>query len=813
MDLPKSGVLQYCVRAQDVNPTGRGVRETGLLEIKLVKPTEFHYEIFSQAKRIEAEARLAWEKQLEAWEQGIRWTREGTGKEDDPVWQGMGEKQEAAVRAAGAIEGFLRELCEQYEQNDMSREFMAGRLAAITDLLRRVNKEEHPRIAEGLQKSRAATAADAAEEKSAARRAAALAQIADHQKMAALLLERMLRHLFDWRDLQSALIAASLLHEEQAEVLGTTETVAPKSVGADLADLPDDVVDQLLTLGKRQETLYDGETRLEKEIEFQILRAELQKRLGLLGPLKTAYRVLRENRVNDNLKLAASLIQNNQAFQIVKNQQMALRALDVVRGGLLETGQKTDPEPPLTLAMTPSRILDVNPRLSPEVAKDISQPPPEGAAAESGEVSPEKLVSNLPLGSDPVTLAINVAWEAEDAVLKKTRYLAGNNSPAEMPRYVRLKQNVLIEKQDSALVLVDLAVKEAEKDFRFSIFDFGLEGEPKSSLAAPPSPPANPIPTSRDKIQNPESFVASMLKGAREEFQQSQKLLNDGRFGEGTQQIQADAMWTLDDLQHLFIPVQKSLAESADENRKRGGLDAHNRQFLLRDKDLDAAVAAAEGLNRAYVTERDIVRKVARFSKSAAKDPVLAAVEKANRARAGAAQKQAAGVLQEALRQLKLVSEEAAAGIPRRALGPLGLGTTGVPPVETHDRDGRATFVAFADEVLSGAKDEELKTSLGGLVGLLEQSLEDLKQALGERVRPKPKDEAVAVSPAKTVTLEEWEKMHSREALQEKLKATSKLPPEVRDIMLRALSRDLPPKYRDLLRAYYGSFTDQEEMK
>jgi hypothetical protein len=43
------------------------------------------------------------------------------------------------------------------------------------------------------------------------------------------------------------------------------------------------------------------------------------------------------------------------------------------------------------------------------------------------------------------------------------------------------------------------------------------------------------------------------------------------------------------------------------------------------------------------------------------------------------------------------------------------------------------------------------------------------------------------------------------------LKADTKLPPEVRDIMVRSLNRDFPPRYRDLLAAYYASFVSEEK--
>ena len=128
MQLPATGVIQYFVRAENVNPTGRGITETAKLQIKLVTPSEFHFDTFEQAKAIEAEARLAWENQYAAWKLAAVFAQKGTGREDDPLWLELKDKQEAAIRSATAMEAGLRELIERYEQNDMAREFMAGRL-------------------------------------------------------------------------------------------------------------------------------------------------------------------------------------------------------------------------------------------------------------------------------------------------------------------------------------------------------------------------------------------------------------------------------------------------------------------------------------------------------------------------------------------------------------------------------------------------------------------------------------------------------------------------------------------------------------
>jgi hypothetical protein len=756
MELPGSGVLSYFVRVQDVNPTGRGVAETPKREIRLVKPSEFHFDTFERAKRIEAEARIAWESQFTAWELAGEWASTGSGKENDPVWQEITEKQDLAFRASQAMESYLRELIAQYEQNDMAREFMAGRLGVIAELLQRITGTEHPAVAAALSEARPRTEADAQPDRLLGLRTAALGRCAENQKLALLHLERLVKRLFDWRDLQTSLIRTTLLHEEQGEVLELTEKIAPKTLGLEFEDLPEDVQDKLMTLAKRQRTLYDVESELEKELGFQAYRAELQERRSILEPLHAAYKGLRDNRVNDNLKVAADKIEKNQSFQIVKNQKAALHVLDIVKGGLIQAGQKVDAEEPITLAMTPARILEVQPKAQPQ--GDQQPGPEEVAGATVAPISPEDLLANLPLGSDPLSTALNVAWESQDAVLARTRYLAENSTSKEMPRYVSLKQGILLEKQDGAVEAVGVAITEAEK-----------------AKTAP---------------------VQSMLGTVKEELLQSRKLIEERLLGGTIQQIQADSMESLDDLRRQFIPLRQAVDEAAEENRKRDGADAFNRMFLLRGQDLEHAVGILHELNHAHVLQRDVARKVTRFVDFRPQDAALEAVEKANRERAAAEQKQAAALLAGAVQRAGSLSEECQGKV----------GDTGVAALADLE------LAPVAETIAKATKDEELKTSLGEAAGLLTQTLRALKDLLGERVQPRLAEAETQPAPTE-MTLEEWQRLRSPEVLREKLEADTRLPDEVRRIMLRALSKDFPPKYRELLAAYYASFVSEEKEK
>ncbi len=78
--------------------------------------------------------------------------------------------------------------------------------------------------------------------------------------------------------------------------------------------------------------------------------------------------------------------------------------------------------------------------------------------AEEDTPAVDPIAVTAALVSDPITMAINVAWEAQDAVRARTEYLH-KNSAGEMPRYVTMKQGILLEKQAMAIRVLDLALR------------------------------------------------------------------------------------------------------------------------------------------------------------------------------------------------------------------------------------------------------------------------------------------------------------------------------------------------------------------
>ncbi|MDA0837614.1 MAG: hypothetical protein O2857_07520 [Planctomycetota bacterium] len=761
-DLPQEGNVSYFVRVQDINPTGRGKAATAKSFIQLVKPSEFHLEVLRRAKRLDTEARIAWENQLKAWKLGTQWQAEGTGDEGDPIWRALEESQTATARASSAMEMHLREITEAYEQNDMSREFMAARLGQVADLLKHLTEKLLSPIAGLLKQTRPTTAADAQADRLKQIRLDGLKKCQDEQKLAVLYCERMLRKLYDWRDLQTTLVKATLLHEEQDEVLGLTEGIAPKFIGAEIEDLSDKDQDGLLTLAKRQQTLYDVETELENLLVAMRFKANKQKRKSIEDPLAAAYQGLRSKRVNDNLKTAARLIGNNQPFQVINNQKAALHALNIVKGGLFLAGQEADKDETITLAMAPSEFEDF------EEAKIAKANPNEQKPIEATEspaevqaLTPEQLLDELPIGSDAITAALQLAWETQDSVLSRTRYLSENSSDIEMPRYIRLKLGILLEIQETVFKALGRGIEEARK----------LD----------------------------EAVVLAGVQQTQEELLESRKLLITRQLGKGIQQIQADAMASLKDLQQ-YISFKKSVAGVAEENRLREGKDTFGRSYLLRSADLGNVVSMTEHLSHARVLLRDSLRKVTRFDefKAPVDKPELTDMEKGNHGRAAASFSKAIDLSNQCL-QLKSALTGSASGPVDEANLPAALNEV-----------ARKEFV----QALFGIADPAtLKIKVQNHLDVVEHSLQALRDLLEERERPKTEVASTEMKEIKLISQEELERMYSPESLRERLKVQKDIPDEIKEIMMRALTREFPPKYRELLKAYYGSFLDLEETR
>lgn len=756
-ELPPQGIINYHVYVEDINPTGRGKVKSRKFRINLVKPSEFHRKAIEDAKRLETEARIAWENQMAAWKLTKQWQKKGTGEEHDKLWVEMNDKQDLAIRASRSMDLFLRDLTEKYTRNNMSREFMSVRLGIIKDHVQHVVKKLHPDVDSAIRDTKPKTAEESVPGRLKTKRNNASSSFIKTQKLALLHLERVLMKLFDWRDLQMTTVRTTLLHEEQGEVLTLTEKIAPLFIGQEKEDIPEKALEDLLTLGKRQQTMFDVETELENQLVHMKFKARKQKRLSIQKPLDVAYKVLRNRSVNDNLKKAAKMIANNQPYQILDNQRAALHALDIVKGGFIVAGKKVTKDKKIVLAMVPNEDLGKIEEVGVKVAKGDQEQPgetdtAEGAGTDTGPLSAKDLLDSLPQGTDILSKAISIAWEVEDNVLARTKYLSQNSSSKEMPRYIQLKQRIIGEYQGSALTAINRAVKEAEEKAK-------------------------------------DTVLPAVLKQVANEFSQSHGLIRKKLIGKITQQLQADSMATLKDILQ-YIALKKVIGEIVSENKRRDGVDAFDRKFLFREQNLDAGESVISHLSQAGILQEDIGRKVSRFLKMTPSSDIIKKIEEHNKKTA-----------QQNIAELKKLVGDA-----ENRLGSLTEDLKEFIAKEKIDEEMKEIAVKdklniSEDALAAYEKNTELMASI---IQKMRTLLEEREKAAVE-VAKKDEEEP------EQITLEDFKKQRSAEYLTKLLKEDTQLPEEIRNIMLKALKKGFPDKYRDLLAAYYASILQRKE--
>ena len=177
-------------------------------------------------------------------------------------------------------------------------------------------------------------------------RTAALAAVSGDRKMVILASERILRRLYDWRDLQIAAITAQLLIDRQEALSKETADFGRRTVGRN-GMLSEVQLKELRTLSLRQRSILDTQTELERQLGHMIEFAERAGHTAILAHLKAPFLLLRQNDVSDHLKRTVKLIEDNQPLAASDEQNQPLSILRKVAEGFLFAGQQVEKDQPL----------------------------------------------------------------------------------------------------------------------------------------------------------------------------------------------------------------------------------------------------------------------------------------------------------------------------------------------------------------------------------------------------------------------------------------------------------------------------------
>lgn len=747
--------VEYFARVTDVNPTDRGIVESPHRKINLLKPSVYREQLFQEAGALLNEALLAERSQREAYFATKKWIDgKASGKEDDPLWAEILQKQDNAIRAARAMEKHLMNLAEQYEMNRIAFEFMSGRLAAAGQNLREVFDRHHPAIVAALSKARPRSAADAAPAVLRKTRTESLNSVHDvpaGQKMAVLLFQRILYQLYDWRDLQGAAITALRIAERQEEISSITAQIAPKYLGKNILDLADEDQVKLKSIGNQEKALYDAETAIETQLKMLYTKSEAEQRKSF-EPLRRAFADLRAKRVNDNLSRASIAIENNQAADILELQKNAAAAVRAVTTGLETAGQLVEKLPPLTLAM---QVRKTDPDKI-ELAKKPEGSPDEAATT---EITEGPAFRSDALSSDPLTAALLECADLLEMVLKRTRYLNANMGNSEMPRFVSLKLGMVEERHEQAVAAIRKAADEAAKQKNEAV---------------------------QHRLADLQTEIAPLLGVVRAQ-----------EVGPRVQQILANGIETCRDLTH-YNSRQKAVAGLKAEHDHQGGIDAFKRLYVLRDKDLTLAVEVIGVFDVVRLQTRDVARKLQRFGKDL---PAAgsAALKLEETRRIPAAELMAKSALQKD--KIVKTIEQFSPSVRHSLAAKCNEALSG-------------EWAKYGAAIQAGKNDEALGdelTQLGEKMLAAIDGLRDLADACGEAPRP-PEDETKPKEPppqaVAQMTQEEYEKLQSPDALSERLQKNAVLPARTRESLMRSLKQPMPTKYKPLLTAFVNACLD-----
>jgi len=753
MEIPESSVIRYYIQAQDVNPTGNGVTKSGEYEIELIKPSVFHQEAVLKAKVLLTEAMIAWKNQLEAYKEGQAWLPKAENKVDDALWQGMVDKQDAAIRAVDAMNSHLAILTDKFERNRMQREFMAVRLNSIIVDIKAMTSKEMGVVDSKIREAKPKNDAEAGRIKEI--RTAALKSFEANQKMSVLYMERILRKLFDWRDLQDCTIKTTDIYERQMVILERTVELAPRLIGKDVLDLSDEDQTSLTDLAKQQKSIYEAETSTEQLLVYLMARAKINKRESIQKPLDTAFKYLRSQRVNDSLKRIDQLISDNQCSMVTGDQKKVAEVMSVVKGGLVKAGMDVEPDQPLKGNIELAKAEDFE---EPKEEKKEDKKPTTVATPEVKEEEEPKneddmlgKLKELVPGEDAVSTAIMYAIDIQDKIRARLKYLSTIKDPKTMPRFRKMKIKRMEELQAGAVEsIIEKAIEISEKEKK--------------------------------------DFVAKELKRIKAYSIESSKLITAKDISETHQLFLEANMSHLNNLV-LLIAKEKDINGIVDEHTRQGGKDSFGRVYLAQEADLKSLSESSIDLFKAYIFESYITHTTSRFEKNPAESAELKAVEAKIRNDISGFQND----VKVAIDSEKVKSEK----------------LTDLVKEKYKSYDGYKAFAAdlakIAEAIKSGKDDPLAARESKEFTGNLASFVSSLKDLMDERVK-----EVVVVieEPTVVITAEDFENMQKPEYIK-KLIEKSNMPSDQKQVLLRSLNTEFKGKYKDLLAAYFRTLAEE----
>lgn len=571
--------LELWVHAVDCNPTGKGVTESIRVRLSVLTETDFMDAIVLKAKELMNDARVGWMGVAGAYHDGNKWVKQ-TG--DDKLLAELFDQELTAERSADALKLHYQEIVQHMERNRMQKLFMMKRFENVGSLINDVSAmmmEIGKKVAMGQPTS----SQEAELEAKRAKMAKVLQAVSLDQKKAAWQMRLLYDRLADWVALQTVLLKTRRIEELQTKLNLSTDQFVKKTLGREARDLEDIETRQMREIGGLQQTVYDMEEAVEKELLQLTVQAGKEGRKKVWEALMTAFRDLRDNRIKDKLKQASMNILDAKGDLVRNDQKKVLEVVSTVNRALIIAGEQVPEE--VSAAVFAQELEDPRGKKDENAIETTA-----GAEIDVDDVKSRERIAILDdskMGSIEDTL--DRIYRMQEDVRNRTLHIADRGKLP--PRYAALRIGLTSYRQGMVTNLLNRALAQM-KDY----------GNAKAADAG--QPPSGVDPMVEKLRTRANSHLDDCLGGADD----AAKLIMEGDFSLLVLGLQTHVQQGSRDVR-VFLQQSERTYKLAVDRKATNYKDPFDRTYLLNSNNFVTVADASKELEWGLVLQTSAQRE------------------------------------------------------------------------------------------------------------------------------------------------------------------------------------------------------------
>ncbi len=590
--------LELWVYAKDCNPYNPGITESPKIRLSLLQQTDFMESVVLKAKELMLDARTGWFAAAGAYHDGGKWAR---APKDENELENIMEQAQTAERASLALSQRFPEILEHMQRNRLYAEFMGKRLERIGGAINSL-QSHMPKIGEKLSAGRPSSSEEDTPQRRMSKMAKALLGARDDMNKAAWQYRYLYNRLADWIDLQSVLLKTRRIEEHQGDVNGATVVLVKKTLGMEKEELDDDLVREMKEVSNQQQTVFEMQEAVEKELAKLIKQADKDGRKKIWEFLAKSFYDLRENRIKDKLKRAALAIGDARGDTVKKDQELVIKTIAVLNRGLIKAGEEVPEDPPIKGPIEDPRGKET------AVAK-VDQ---EGEEIDADAYKKIEALRTLDQAAkDTLGGTLQEVYRQQEDTRNRTSHIFDRmEGKGVNKRYVRLRVGLTGHRQGDVVKLLKKAVAQVP--------EYGQQEKPKEGEKPLPLDPTND--RARTRMGG---HVQDMLAASSD----AQNLIKEAQFGHVALGIQENIFRSSRDLR-VYMQGREAAHGLWIGRKEKNFKDEFDRKFLLREKNLEVMIEAGKNLEWVLALQAAAQREsqiLAKFVEAKAKTPAMQA--------------------------------------------------------------------------------------------------------------------------------------------------------------------------------------------